>query len=96
MFPEKQISDRFRDSKNNFSLRAQRNPAILNAILNISLHKVVENTSPYNLAQHLQAQGIMEGFSFKHYTIMISSDKQLNSVTLISAKTFRETIQWHQ
>lgn len=39
----------------------------------------------------------MEGFCFKHYTIMISSDKQLNySVTSISAKTFRETPQWHQ
>lgn len=39
---------RFRDSKNNFSWRAWRNPTILNT----SLHKLIENSS-YNLAQPL-------------------------------------------
>lgn len=39
----------------------------------------------------------MQGFSFKHYTIMLFSDNQPNySVTLVSAETFRETLQWHQ
>lgn len=39
----------------------------------------------------------MKGFSFEHYTIMIFSGKQPNySVTLISAKSFRLALQWHQ
>lgn len=39
----------------------------------------------------------MKGFSFEPYTTMIFSSKQPNySVALISAKSFRVTLQWYQ